>query len=490
MIQDRQDSPVGAVAAEAPAPRGGTSIWGLTPRQIHDAFWRARGVQCVRRGASTTLERAAELYLLLEPSQLVIFNVAPLSERLTWRNAVVCRIRLLDEQERAYRERVVVNDRGLVQRIERQYRPERGGSSRVVLTSSRRVAGIWTAAPSRREGWDRVRRSVSWPRVDHFKCTGLACVDGDRARERQLLDTVVQRWSTPAQSIDGIEELEAGVWHVAGEPSIGEAVRIGPLWLGHGAAMADHRCLVGPQWLPDRLAPADRPAAARVRPISRVEVADAPHVAGGRRPGLTYAVAKRALDVLLSGAALAALLPAFVFISLFIVLEDGFPIFFGHTRQGRGGRPFQCFKFRTMHRHAEQIARELEAYNVCDGPQVYIRDDPRVTRVGRWLRKSHLDEVPQFFNVLVGQMSLVGPRPSPDDENQYCPAWRDTRLSVRPGITGLWQLKRTREPGEDFREWIKYDIEYVRRASIRLDLHIMIKTAWIILRGRPEHAPQ
>ena len=113
-----------------------------------------------------------------------------------------------------------------------------------------------------------------------------------------------------------------------------------------------------------------------------------------------------------------------------------------------------------------------------------------MTRVGRWLRKTHLDEVPQFFNVLFGHMSLVGPRPSPDDENQYCPAWRDTRLSVRPGITGLWQLNRTRGPGEDFQEWIKYDIEYVQRASTWLDLNIMVKTAWIILRGRPEHAPQ
>ena len=92
--------------------------------------------------------------------------------------------------------------------------------------------------------------------------------------------------------------------------------------------------------------------------------------------------------------------------------------------------------------------------------------------------------------MLLGDLSLVGPRPSPDDENQYCPAWRDLRLSVRPGITGLWQLKRTREPGEDFQEWIKYDIEYVQRASFRLDLIILFRTALLMLRGRTSSAAE
>ncbi|MEC8818795.1 MAG: sugar transferase, partial [Planctomycetota bacterium] len=88
----------------------------------------------------------------------------------------------------------------------------------------------------------------------------------------------------------------------------------------------------------------------------------------------------------------------------------------------------------------------------------------------------HLDELPQFWNVLTGDMSLVGPRPSPDKENQFCPAWREARLSVRPGITGLWQVERTRAPGLDFQEWIRYDIEYVNKASLLLDAKICIKT--------------
>src|SRR5207248_7868201 len=103
------------------------------------------------------------------------------------------------------------------------------------------------------------------------------------------------------------------------------------------------------------------------------------------------------------------------------------------------------------------------------GPQFYIEWDVRVTKVGRFLRQTRLDELPQFFNVLRGQMSVVGPRPSPFKENQFCPAWREARLSVRPGITGLWQVKRTRTVGLDFQEWIKYDIEYVENASFSLD---------------------
>jgi lipopolysaccharide/colanic/teichoic acid biosynthesis glycosyltransferase len=129
-----------------------------------------------------------------------------------------------------------------------------------------------------------------------------------------------------------------------------------------------------------------------------------------------------------------------------------------------------------MRRNAEALAKELRSLNVCDGPQFFIKDDPRVTRVGKLLRAWHLDELPQFWNVLVGDMSMVGPRPSPDGENQFCPAWRELRLSVRPGITGLWQVERTREPGRDFQEWIRYDIEYVNRASLWLDLWICFKT--------------
>jgi lipopolysaccharide/colanic/teichoic acid biosynthesis glycosyltransferase len=136
-----------------------------------------------------------------------------------------------------------------------------------------------------------------------------------------------------------------------------------------------------------------------------------------------------------------------------------------------------------MRRNAEALVAELRKQNLCDGPQVFIKDDPRVTRVGKVFRKLQLDEFPQFWNVLFGDMSIVGPRPSPDNENQYCPAWREIRLSVRPGITGNWQVKRTRAEGKDFQEWIQYDIEYVEKMGPIFDVWLCILTVVNIVRS-------
>ena len=134
-----------------------------------------------------------------------------------------------------------------------------------------------------------------------------------------------------------------------------------------------------------------------------------------------------------------------------------------------------------MCKNAEQLKARIAGQNVCDGPQFHVEDDPRLLRVGRLLRRFHLDELPQFVNVLFGHMSVIGPRPSPDNENQFCPAWRDARLSVRPGVTGLWQVSRTRAPQADFQEWIRHDLDYVEHQSWRLDLVIIYKTTLDIL---------
>jgi lipopolysaccharide/colanic/teichoic acid biosynthesis glycosyltransferase len=135
-----------------------------------------------------------------------------------------------------------------------------------------------------------------------------------------------------------------------------------------------------------------------------------------------------------------------------------------------------------MAQNSESLVAQLQSINKADGPQVFIENDPRVTRLGSVLRRLHIDELPQLWNVVRGEMSLVGPRPSPDRENQFCPAWREMRLSVRPGITGLWQVRRTRAEGEDFQEWIRYDIEYVRTASFLLDLKILVATVRNMIR--------
>jgi lipopolysaccharide/colanic/teichoic acid biosynthesis glycosyltransferase len=187
-------------------------------------------------------------------------------------------------------------------------------------------------------------------------------------------------------------------------------------------------------------------------------------------------IGKRAFSLLISFVGLLVAAPLFPLIMMAIWLEDGRPFFFGHERQTRGGRSFRCFKFRTMCRHADAMKTRLAFRNVCDGPQFHIEDDPRLLRVGRVLRRLHLDELPQFFNVLVGHMDIVGPRPSPDCENQFCPTWREARLSIRPGITGLWQVARTRAPNVDFQEWIRYDLEYVQRECWRLDFWILWRT--------------
>jgi len=460
-------------------------VWGLSAVQLHDAYWHARGVQCIRRSRRVRWQRGAELYLLIEPDQLVLFDIAPLSERLTWHNALVTRLRLTDEDNVPYSERIVIDDRGLVERIERRYRPRFQGSTRVVLTSSRRVARQWMIAESRREAWDRARRAVPWPRVDHWKCPGLSFTGGDVPGEHRFLRELIDRWPDPDRGIGGIIEDEPGVWRLDGTDSAVETVRIGPLWLGIGQARTVRRCLVGPHWTDDRQHTA---TGAVVRDIIEVELPEQIRGASSNRAPLAYAIAKRLTDITVSLLAIVVLSPILLAIVITIAIQDGLPVFYGHRRQGRGGRPFSCWKFRTMHHNAEEQARELEEYNLCDGPQIFIKDDPRVTRLGRILRESHLDELPQLFNVLIGYMSLVGPRPSPDDENQFCPAWRDVRLSVRPGITGLWQLYRTRMPGEDFQEWIKYDIEYVRRASYILDLSILLRTGWALAFGRPERA--
>ena len=186
---------------------------------------------------------------------------------------------------------------------------------------------------------------------------------------------------------------------------------------------------------------------------------------------------KRIADCFLAIIVLSLFAPIIPFIALAIKLTSPGPVFFKHKRQGRYGKTFNCLKFRTMKPGADKMQDKLRFISQVDGPQFKMDDDPRISAVGRFLRETYLDEIPQFINVLLGQMSVVGPRPSPESENTLCPFWRDARLSVRPGITGLWQIFRTRQPMKDFQEWIHYDTEYVRNLSLRMDLWICWQTA-------------
>lgn len=194
-------------------------------------------------------------------------------------------------------------------------------------------------------------------------------------------------------------------------------------------------------------------------------------------PRFSYAGGfKRITDVFFAVIILILFAPIIPFIALAIKITSPGPVFFKHKRQGRYGKIFNCLKFRTMKIGADEMQDKLRFVSQVDGPQFKMVDDPRISAVGRFLRETYLDEIPQFINVLLGQMSVVGPRPSPEAENTLCPFWRDARLSVRPGITGLWQIFRTRQPMKDFQEWIHYDTEYVRNLSLKIDLWISFKT--------------
>lgn len=195
-----------------------------------------------------------------------------------------------------------------------------------------------------------------------------------------------------------------------------------------------------------------------------------------REPRSLYPTIKALIEAGIAAIALVMLFPLFVLVAAAIKFDSRGPIFFGHGREGRGGNRFKCWKFRTMCENADAQQRKLYQTSNVDGPQFKMRVDPRVTRVGRILRETNIDELPQLFNVLMMQMSLIGPRPSPFRENQVCVEWREARLSVRPGITGLWQVCRSNRDSSDFHQWISYDIAYVRHMSPLLDLRIILAT--------------
>jgi lipopolysaccharide/colanic/teichoic acid biosynthesis glycosyltransferase len=205
-------------------------------------------------------------------------------------------------------------------------------------------------------------------------------------------------------------------------------------------------------------------------------------------PLFSYArLGKRILDVIVSFVVLMLFAPVFILVAIAIKLTSPGAVFFKHRRQGLHGREFSCLKFRTMIVGADRIQEKLRRINQVDGPQFMLEDDPRVTMVGKFLRETFIDELPQFINIFLGQMSVIGPRPSPQAENLFCPSWRYARLSVRPGITGLWQVCRTRLAGRDFQEWIYYDTKYVKNISLTLDLKVFCKTVKKFVNSFIEH---
>jgi exopolysaccharide biosynthesis polyprenyl glycosylphosphotransferase len=197
--------------------------------------------------------------------------------------------------------------------------------------------------------------------------------------------------------------------------------------------------------------------------------------------GIDYAL-KRTFDLVLSTIGLVFAAPVLLAIALAVKLSSSGPVIYRSVRPGIAGRPFYCFKFRTMREHADQIQADLEPLNEKSGALFKIRHDPRLTKVGRFLRRYSLDELPQLVNVIRGEMSLVGPRPLPMRDFNRLEEWHKKRYLVLPGITGLWQISGRSEL--DFDDLVRLDFLYLERWSIMLDLSILLKTIPAVLSRR------
>jgi len=195
-----------------------------------------------------------------------------------------------------------------------------------------------------------------------------------------------------------------------------------------------------------------------------------------------YRVAKRILDIVVAALALIAAAPVMILTAIVVKLESDGTVFFHHTRLGQGGEPFQFYKFRSMCQEAVTLRAAVDGLNEVSGPVFKIRKDPRITVVGRIIRKLSVDELPQLWHVLSGRMTLVGPRPPiPEEVERYEP-WMLERLSVKPGLTCIWQVSGRSDIG--FEEWMRLDVEYVRRRSLWLDLRILAQTIPAVFTGR------
>ena len=190
---------------------------------------------------------------------------------------------------------------------------------------------------------------------------------------------------------------------------------------------------------------------------------------------------KRAIDIVLASIGIILLSPLFLLTAVLIRLTSKGPVIFRQVRCGLNGRTFRCYKFRTMVHNADQLKAELQHMNERDGVLFKIAKDPRITRVGRVLRKYSLDELPQFYNVLKGDMSLVGPRPPMAAEVEQYDLAHLRRLDVLPGITGLWQVEARQDPSFD--SYISLDTAYVENWNLLMDLRILARTVGVVLSG-------
>lgn len=191
-----------------------------------------------------------------------------------------------------------------------------------------------------------------------------------------------------------------------------------------------------------------------------------------------YEVIKRLIDVVCSFMGVLVLSPLFIIIAIIIKATSKGPVFFSQKRVGKNGKEFNMYKFRSMVVNAEELKEKLAAQNEMSGPMFKMKDDPRVTKVGKFIRKTSIDELPQLWNVLKGDMSLVGPRPSLPKEVAQFDKWMHKRLEVKPGLTCYWQVSGRNNI--DFEDWMKLDIKYVDERSTWIDIKLIFKTLGVL----------
>ncbi|MCM1542857.1 MAG: sugar transferase [Blautia sp.] len=194
-----------------------------------------------------------------------------------------------------------------------------------------------------------------------------------------------------------------------------------------------------------------------------------------------YRVVKRMFDIVASLMGMILLSPIFLLVALAIKIEDHGPVFFVQERNGINGRVFRMYKFRSMCTDAEKMHQDLLEKNELDGPAFKMKNDPRLTKVGKVLRRTSIDELPQLLNILKGEMSVVGPRPLPTYETEQCNAYQRQRMLVKPGLTCYWQCSGRNDI--PFDEWVEMDLKYIREESVLTDIRIIFKTIGSVISG-------
>ena len=201
--------------------------------------------------------------------------------------------------------------------------------------------------------------------------------------------------------------------------------------------------------------------------------------------GKVYLFLKRGLDIVASTLGLIVLSPIIILVAIAIKLESKGPVLFSQDRVGKNGKIFKIYKMRSMVQNAEELKEKLLEQNEMSGPMFKMKDDPRITKVGKFIRKTSIDELPQLINVIKGDMSLVGPRPSLPKEVKEFELWMYERLAVKPGLTCYWQVMGRNNI--DFEDWMKLDIKYVRERNFFLDIKLIFKTFFVLFGDKNAH---